>query len=225
MRRASAAIVAATACFLVACASTPLPMEVDEERAGDFLTVTGALTYGERIALVPGSVMRLSLSEVSQDGTPAALLAEQIVVLDGAQVPVPFALSVDMQLLRPGGRYALGGAIEGAAGGPGWATDAVHAVDLQSVTNDLGVLDLVRVGPRTASVAYLCGDTALRVRFAEERVFLTLDGTVYELPRTISGSGARFALKDEGGPMVFWDRGDAAIFAQGTAARPCRRDG
>jgi len=213
---------------LTACAGTPQPVPPDEERAGDFLTVTGELAYRERIALLlPGSVMRVSLRDVSAADKPATLLAEQIVVLDGRQVPVAFAVSVDMTMLAPQRRYAVRARLDGPDGEMRWATDTAHAIDPSQATNDLGTLRLVRVpAARTAravDASYDCEGTAVRARFVDDRVFLTVDAVVHELPRAPAASGARYALTGAL-PMTFWDKGREALFERDGATRSCERD-
>ncbi len=228
MRRLHSFLVfVAVAAPLAACAGTPRPVAPDEERVGDFLTVIGALAYRERVALVPGSVMQVSLSDISKADAPATLLAEQTVVLDGQQVPIPFAVSVDRGLLQAGHRYAVRGHLKDSDDRLMWTTDTVHVVDRVRATHDLGTLSLVRVpssrSAATINATYDCGDVPLRARFAEDRVFITVAGTVHELPRARSASGARYALAGAR-PVTFWDKGAEALFEDGETAWACRRE-
>jgi membrane-bound inhibitor of C-type lysozyme len=83
---------------------------------------------------------------------------------------------------------------------------------------------------QTARATYACADgksimagyfegPAIAVTPGEQsaptgRVALKLsDGRALDLPRTISGSGVRFANADES--IVFWNKGDAALFVEG----------
>jgi putative lipoprotein len=57
-------------------------------------TVTGTVSNRERIALPPGAVVTVGLSDVSKADAPAVVLAQAAVEVTG-QVPVPFQLSDD----------------------------------------------------------------------------------------------------------------------------------
>lgn len=223
MRRVLAAL--ALSGLLAACAGTPLPVAPDEERVGDFLTVTGALAYSERIALPPGSIVRVSFSEVTADDGPAVLLAEQVTVLDGAQVPVPFSVSVDMALLDPARRYGVEGTVGDPAGDLRWATATTPVAKADGATADLGTLALVRVVPpgpvSAANVDFACGSDVVRARFFDDRVFVELADAVHELPRVPSGSGARYALNADGGRIAFWEKGGEALLDRGGVAESC----
>jgi putative lipoprotein len=56
--------------------------------------VTGKVTYRERVALPPGAVLTVRLSDVSKADVPAVVLAQTAVEVTG-QVPVPYELTVD----------------------------------------------------------------------------------------------------------------------------------
>jgi uncharacterized lipoprotein YbaY len=57
-------------------------------------TVTGTVTYRERIALTPGAVVEVRLLNVSLADAPAKLIAEQIITPEH-QVPIAFELTYD----------------------------------------------------------------------------------------------------------------------------------
>ena len=75
-----------------------------------------------------------------------------------------------------------------------------------------------RAAPRGVPIAYHCADgTELTAAFTTQRPLeadLTLGGKEYRLPRTPSGSGARFS----DGKTVFWTKGnDAKLEIEGRA--------
>jgi putative lipoprotein len=69
-------------------------------------TLSGTVTYRERIALPPDAQITVQLQDVSRADAPAQVLGEAVIAPTG-QVPVPFALDYDAGALRPGHSYAL----------------------------------------------------------------------------------------------------------------------
>jgi putative lipoprotein len=93
---------------VLACAagaSTPAP--TPSARA----TVTGSVTYRERMALPPGATVTVRLQDVSRADAPAEVLAEQVIV-PTTQVPIPFVLEYDPARIDARHRYSVGARIE-----------------------------------------------------------------------------------------------------------------
>jgi len=69
-----------------------------------------------------------------------------------------------------------------------------------------------------ATTTFSCdADKTIGASFFKDSVSLTLsDGRSLTLPQTISGSGARYANKDES--FVFWNKGNTAFVSEGTPA-------
>jgi putative lipoprotein len=67
-------------------------------------TVSGTVTYRERIALPPDSVVRVTLESV---GSPMEVLAERTIETQGQQVPIPFSLTYDASSLREDTSYVI----------------------------------------------------------------------------------------------------------------------
>ncbi len=109
------------------------------------ISVTGALTYRERIALLPDATAHITLSDVSVADRAAPPLAEQSIKLAGRQVPLPFTLSLPRGELDPRGRYAIRGTIVDSMGRLQWTTDTTHLIDPTQSASDLGPLRMVRV--------------------------------------------------------------------------------
>jgi len=86
-------------------ASTPAPTL--SARA----TVTGRVTYRERMALPPGATVTVRLQDVSRADAPADVLAEQVIV-PTTQVPIPFALQYDPARIDARHRYSVSARIE-----------------------------------------------------------------------------------------------------------------
>ncbi|MEO3428184.1 YbaY family lipoprotein [Pelagibius sp. CAU 1746] len=152
--------VLALICLLLgACAADP-----GQPTAKAQTTVTGALTYRERIALPPGATARITLSDVSIADRAAPLLAEQSIDLSGQQVPIDFTLDLSRSDLDPRGRYAVRGSVLDARGRLLWTTDTTHLIDPAQSANHLGPLMLV---PTAAAEDAAAAD---RLRGAEWRV-------------------------------------------------------
>lgn len=123
-----------------------LPAGVSTASGDDVLTVSGRAGYRERIALLPGSVLTVTLQDVSRADAPSTILARQVIELDDRNVPVDFELRVDRGELHDRGRYVVRAVIENAAGKLVFTTDTAHPVDVGRNSVDLGTLTLIRAG-------------------------------------------------------------------------------
>lgn len=85
-------------------------------------TLSGTVTYRERVALAPGSVVTVRLEDTRPADAPVPVLAETQVRPGGAQVPVPFTLAYDPARLQRGHRYVLRAQIHNADGLLQWTT-------------------------------------------------------------------------------------------------------
>lgn len=70
-------------------------------------TVTGTVSYLQRIALPPNAIVQVQLQDVSRADAPAVTIAEQKIPLNGRQVPIPFSLTYDPTTIRPTNTYAI----------------------------------------------------------------------------------------------------------------------
>jgi uncharacterized lipoprotein YbaY len=66
--------------------------------ASSFIDITGHVTTLARIALPPDATLTIRVEDTGRPGKPLTL-AEQSYALNGAQVPIPFAASVDRDLI------------------------------------------------------------------------------------------------------------------------------
>ncbi len=69
-------------------------------------TLTGEVTYRERIALPEGSSLRVKLIDLTAPGTPTRVEAEASIATPG-EVPLSFTLNFDDAVLTPDHRHAL----------------------------------------------------------------------------------------------------------------------
>lgn len=80
--------------------------------ASTFIDITGNITYRTRIALPPGAILTLIVQDAARAKTPAAVLVERRYELNDAQVPIPFNLLVDRDLVGKKSRLTVTARIE-----------------------------------------------------------------------------------------------------------------
>ncbi|MFO7169320.1 MAG: YbaY family lipoprotein [Chloroflexota bacterium] len=78
-------------------------------------TVTGTVTYRERIALPPDARVQVLLLDISRQDAPATQIAEALIEPGARQVPIPFTLTYDPRQIDERNTYAVRATIE--AGG------------------------------------------------------------------------------------------------------------
>lgn len=69
--------------------------------------LTGSVTYRQRIALPAGSVIEVSLQDVSRQDVAATIIATQTITTAGENVPIPFELVYDPAEIDPRMSYAV----------------------------------------------------------------------------------------------------------------------
>lgn len=69
--------------------------------------VTGTVTYLQRILLPPSAVVVVQLVDISRQGAPATVLAEQSITTGGNAPPYPFTLPYDTTQIAPTNTYAV----------------------------------------------------------------------------------------------------------------------
>ena len=70
-------------------------------------TVTGTVTYLQRMALPPTAVIEVKLQDVSKADAAAAVIAEESISAQGKQVPIPFELKFDPAEIQAQHRYRI----------------------------------------------------------------------------------------------------------------------
>ncbi|MBJ6373139.1 META domain-containing protein [Sedimentitalea arenosa] len=203
-------------------AALPLGALAQQSDDADMITVTGQISYLQRIALQPGSTATVTVSDVSRADAAAPVLAEASI--PGRQVPIPFSLEVPTQDMTERGRYALRAVIRDAAGNLRWTTDTNIPVDPTQAVNDLGTVNLIQVTTLSAAdeATYLCGDRKVTARFTPGTLALTIDGELRNLRRVRAGSGARYATEDDS--LSFWDKGLTALLETPEGSTECTRE-
>jgi uncharacterized lipoprotein YbaY len=86
-------------------AQIPGPTTGAQPAAGT--SVTGTVTYRERMALPANAVVQVSLQDISRADAPAVVLGEQTIETGGRQVPIPFAIPYDAATIDQRMTYAV----------------------------------------------------------------------------------------------------------------------
>jgi heat shock protein HslJ len=103
--------------------------------------VTGNVTYLERIALVPGSAVRVKIADVSIADAPATVIGEQVIVTEDQQVPIPYAVSYDPSVILANHTYRVAARIEDPAGKLIFISDTeIPVITKGAPTTDVEVL-------------------------------------------------------------------------------------
>lgn len=90
-------------------------------------TLTGTVSYRERIALPPDSAITVRLLDVSRLDAPAVIVAEQVIKA-ARGVPAPFELKYEPKRIDPKNTYIVSATIADAAGRIQWVTDTRYPV-------------------------------------------------------------------------------------------------
>ena len=138
VRIARAAALSLITLPLAACATLMPPSE-------EPVSVTGSITYRERMALPPTAQVEIQLADVSLMDAPSKTIAQQSFTADGRQVPFAFSLTVDQRKLDPRGRYAVSARITDASGKLMFITDTHNGVTFDGRPRvDMGTLVMVK---------------------------------------------------------------------------------
>jgi len=138
MVRIARALALSLATLPLAACATIMPSE-------EPVSVTGNITYRERMALPPTAQVEIQLADVSLMDAPSKTIAQQSFTADGRQVPFPFTLTVDQRRLDPRGRYAVSARITDASGKLMFITDTHNSVTFTGQPRiDLGTLVLIK---------------------------------------------------------------------------------
>jgi len=77
-----------------------------------FVEITGSVAFPARGALPAGALLVIRVQDTSRADAPAFTLAEQRIELAGLQVPIPFRMTVDRDLLRKNARITVAARIQ-----------------------------------------------------------------------------------------------------------------
>ena len=133
----------------VACQGAP-PTGPDGNRtpepgARTNASVTGSVTYRERLALSPGATLIVQLRDVSLQDTSSLLIAEQVITNPG-QVPIAFEVEYNRDDLNPRNTYSVSARIIESDGRLAFINDTAYEVVTRGNPDNVNML-LVMVEP------------------------------------------------------------------------------
>ena len=106
-------------------------------------SVTGTVTYRERIALTPDATLEMQLRDVSLQDAASKLIAEQVIQNPG-QVPIKFKIEYNRNDLDPRNTYAVQARIKESDGRLAFINDTAYDVITRGNPDKVDIL-LVRV--------------------------------------------------------------------------------
>ncbi len=109
------------------------------------VTLTGTVSYRERIALPNNARISVQLADVSRADAPATIVSQTTFRANGRQVPIPFTLQYNPNRLQANGRYTVSARITGADGQLMFTTDTHNALPRPGLPMQL---NLVSAGGR-----------------------------------------------------------------------------
>lgn len=110
-------------------------------KSSDEATVTGTVTYLQRIALQPDAVVTTRIEDVSKADVPAEVIGEQVIQTEGKQVPIPFEVPYDADQIKENHNYSLRVRIEDSAGNLLFINDtSVPVITRGNPTHDIEVI-------------------------------------------------------------------------------------
>lgn len=177
--------------------------------AQDTRTLTGEVTYRDRMALAPEAMLMVEVT-----APDLSVLAEARIPTEGRQVPIPFAVEMPRDV---GGRLRAGLAMGGRII---WLSDAVEVGP--ETSDDLGEIMLQRHQPMGFASAFRCGDRVIRVGLAGDAAVMDTGAERLVLRPVPAASGARYEAEGDPGTS-FWNQGDSArVTLAGEELPECR---
>jgi putative lipoprotein len=193
------------------------------------MRVSGTVSYRERIALAPGSMLIVTLEDASKADVQATMLAEARITVERNQVPIPFAIDVEAGRIDPRHRYAVRARILDPQGVLRWTSTqaymvvtggnpSVVAVQVEAVRDSAAGTSAAPLPSRT--IVFACGDVDFHVGVSPGQVALVLDHRTLVLPQVSAASGAKY----QEGRNLFWIHGDEArVELEGKVYPVCTR--
>ncbi|ADJ29379.1 YbaY family lipoprotein [Nitrosococcus watsonii] len=208
--------------ILTACSnSDDQPVSNDSHHDLQKKTISGMVSYRERMALPPNTTVRVVLEKINQASGTSQQIAEQVVE-PSHSVPIPFRLEYKPVPLESDHKFSLQAQILKADGQLLWTTTVRKEVNPNdpppSITLTLhraafqqGQLPNSKKKPARPWV-FECHDLAFSAVSSPDKITLYLpQGRNETLARVRAASGAKY----EGKEILFWNKGNSAILEIG----------
>ena len=143
---------------------------------GSGSSVTGTVTYSERIALTPGAKLIVQIRDTSYADTAAELIAERV-ISDPGQVPISFEVTYDSDDIESRNAYSVSARIEESDGRLAFINDTAYDVITRGNPKNVNmVLVLVEPPPEMVDGEFSAEDR----RPVEEPVHVTGTDIIWE---------------------------------------------
>lgn len=183
------------------------------------LVIRGELVHPERIALPAETLAVIELRSGEVERGP--LVAEQVLPLEGRQVPLAFEFAVPRGRIDAAQSHHVRGAV--------LAHPAIVRIT-EPVAIDAGA-DVVEVAPMRLrpveqiafGVPYRCGERSVIFGTLGAHERMIVDGEIFDLKPAVAASGARYETLHD--PSTgFWSKGDrATAMVRGETLPECER--
>ena len=107
--------------------STPAPVVTPTTDPDANASITGTVTYRERLALTPGTIVAVQLRDTSLMDVASVLIAEQVITNPG-QVPIAFEVHYNEDDINPRNTYSISARITEADGRLAFINDTAYDV-------------------------------------------------------------------------------------------------
>jgi len=104
-------------------------------------TVSGTITYLQRIALPDDTVITVQIQDTSLADAPAVVIGEQVIQTDGKQVPFEFDVPYDAKDIQDNHSYTMSVRITDGAGNLLFINDtAIPVITRDNPTQDIEIV-------------------------------------------------------------------------------------
>jgi len=104
-------------------------------------TVSGTITYLQRIALPDDTVITVQIQDTSLADAPAVVIGEQVIQTDGKQVPFEFEVPYDAKDIQDNHSYTMSVRITDGAGNLLFINDtAIPVITRDNPTQDIEIV-------------------------------------------------------------------------------------
>jgi putative lipoprotein len=107
----------------------------------DEASVTGNVTYLQRIALPDDAVVTVQIQDTSRQDVAAEVIGEQVIETEGQQVPISYEVSYDPDVIEDNHTYTMSARITDGEGNLLFINDtAIPVITRDSPTEDVEIL-------------------------------------------------------------------------------------
>ena len=135
-------------------------------------SVTGSVTYRERIALTPDATVHVQLRDTSYQDAPSMLIAEQVIHNPG-QVPINFKIDYNREDLEPRNTYSISARITGPDGRLLFINDTAYDVITGGNPSNVDILLVMVDAPAFEEVPVVVVGAHLLPREPENLLMVT----------------------------------------------------